>query len=339
MKLEGWIADFIDQSGFYCNSYSFLRVIIPRPTPIPSPVSSICDVSTEITCFLNDNTNRECSNMDIIPPDQCDDINVTFQFKFCNDMTDQSAVDLLDSQTYIKVLANRNNNFNKANIPSGTCRTIERSTSINPCGRVGFNVEMKLEGWIADFTDQSGFYCNSYSFLRVIIPRPPSAAPTFTLIPSKKLSFLPSLRPSSTPFTVPSSDPSSVPSIVLSITCLGKTNGSGIFNIPCESLLPSQVTCQRDLFYRYTIVNHSAGPISVESLIVNDNGTPVNLVNELIPMYVPVEETCEVDRVYTIDFCTLAGDVVTNSATVVATTASPSDILFTSSNTFEFTVP
>ena len=146
------------------HSAKSLPEVSPSGRALQGQGSSLCNVSTKISCILDDGSNRECSEMAPIPPNQCDPIDVRFTIEYCNNMVGD-VVELIDSETVIEIMSIAQRDVDKTSIPSDTCRTYVNNMSINPCGRQGFNVSIKLQGWMQGFTDIIGYYCFSYLFL------------------------------------------------------------------------------------------------------------------------------------------------------------------------------
>ena len=198
--------------------------------------SQFCPMSAEIKCFLVDG--RDCSEMDSFLPNECKPVDVTFEFEYCNFMIDQK-INFIQEKTEIMIwnVVKNENTLDKSILAPLTCRKFITNETTDTCGeRKGFNVSIKLEGWVDGYQDIEGNYCFNYQFLRIEIPRQPAPSPTkeptllhsytptsgltsehtdkptkqLTLEPSKERSLTPSSKPSSVPSSIPTSTPTAM---------------------------------------------------------------------------------------------------------------------------------
>ena len=128
---------------------------------------------------------------------------------------------------------------------------------------------------------------------------------------------------------------------MLSVACFGKVYDyitSQMITVQCQNLRANAINCQRTVQYDYTIENYSIGPILLQDVIVDEYGSPMNIIDPSQPIEIATEGSIEINRLYVIDFCALSGVEIIDNVTAIATTA-VENFYFTSSATYGFSVP
>lgn len=228
-------------------------------------LGQFCAISADVDCFLDKGKTKPCSLLtdDPIQMEQCGPLDMTFAFRYCNNMADQDT-QIIEDVNFLK-LANQSYRdvgipLDLSELPRNTCRSYDQTITIDSCTRTSVPASIKFEGWVKGFQQVRGYYCYSYSYLNVRIPLlpttfEPSNEPAFepttkptinatfeptntptskpTNTPTSKLTNTPTAKPTNAPVPVPTaiptlspvSQPLSDPVVKLSTECFGEPDG------------------------------------------------------------------------------------------------------------------
>lgn len=171
LKVEGWRGNGMAD---YCYAYDFNRTYTLRPGNQPNNNGNgndqKCEVSSKVRCTVT-GTNEDCDDI-IVPFEECEEVDMTFEFEMCNyERYDNSF--LLGGQKTIALVEMQNiEGLDTSILSPGQCRKYRESRKIDTCKRF-FSASLKVEGRKGDvFND----YCYAYDFYRSYITRPPEDA-------------------------------------------------------------------------------------------------------------------------------------------------------------------
>ena len=139
----------------------FLAGQIQNTLAADSSLSQECTIKTTISCRVN-STHKDCNDIQM-RPNVCEDIDVSFGFRYCN-LHRHSTITMISGEIQInngdalsKPLVDENK------LPPMSCKEMTRGFTVNSCANV-FGADMTAEGWI-----DSEIRCqaeDSYRFIR-----------------------------------------------------------------------------------------------------------------------------------------------------------------------------
>jgi len=138
------------------------EAIISKAIGREEPTNNNCDISSSVTCRLVEN-GKECHTL-VTPIIKCGDVDMTFEFEFCNNNNNSSrVVDIFGNLTTSLIEREPVPGLDYSPLWPGECRSLVVTETISTC-KSFFSSSLKVEGIPADAGDED--YCYAWDFYR-----------------------------------------------------------------------------------------------------------------------------------------------------------------------------
>lgn len=103
-----------------------------------------CTIKTTVSCYISSDYNSNCNDIRM-QPNSCEDVDITFGFRYCN-LHKHNSIEFVLGEMRVNHELIPENLDDSRELQPMKCKELMKSYTVNSCAH-SFQADMKVEGW------------------------------------------------------------------------------------------------------------------------------------------------------------------------------------------------